>query len=77
MKFSIIYFRYIHNRSFEILGKTVESLIMDLEYEGIYRSWPFLKSDLVIDRQTFPLLTSTFSHFVALEVYSVLHFIPI
>ncbi|CAG8676227.1 5855_t:CDS:2 [Funneliformis caledonium] len=67
MKFSIIYFRYIHNRSFEILGKTVESFIMDLEYEGIYRSWPFLKSDLVIDRQTLPLLTSTFSHFVALE----------
>ncbi|CAB4376347.1 unnamed protein product [Rhizophagus irregularis] len=49
------------------MGKTVESFIMDLEYEGIYRSWPFLKSDLVIDRQTLPLLTSTFSHFVALE----------
>ena len=62
------------NRSFEILGNTVESFIMDLEFEGIYRSWPFLKTKLVTDRQTLPLLAQTLSHFIALEVYGVLHF---
>ncbi|CAI2194440.1 7922_t:CDS:10, partial [Funneliformis geosporum] len=49
------------------MGNTVESFIMDLEFEGIYRSWPFLKTNLITDRQTLPLLAQTLSHFIALE----------
>src|SRR5438128_4555155 len=31
-------------------------------------SWPFLTSKLVIDQPSIPLIESSFSHFVALEV---------
>ncbi|RIA94757.1 hypothetical protein C1645_873219 [Glomus cerebriforme] len=49
------------------MGNTVESFIMDLKFEGIYRSWPFLKTNLITDRQTLSLLAQTLSHFIVLE----------
>ncbi|RUP45997.1 LOW QUALITY PROTEIN: hypothetical protein BC936DRAFT_147474 [Jimgerdemannia flammicorona] len=49
-------------------GDLVEPYIMDLEYDGLYRSWSFLTTRLVIDKTTIPLPESNFRHFVALEV---------
>ena len=60
---------YTLNCSFENLGSTVESFTMDLEFEGIYRSWPLLKTNIVTDRPSFPMFVSTFTHFITLEVY--------
>lgn len=50
------------------LGDLVESYIMDLKYDGIYRSWAFLTTRLVTDKTTIPLLESNLRHFMALEV---------
>jgi hypothetical protein len=41
---------------------------MDLKHDGLYRSWAFLTTRLVIDKTTLPLLESNFYHFIALEV---------
>ncbi|CAB4391664.1 unnamed protein product [Rhizophagus irregularis] len=48
-------------------GDLVESYVMDLKYDGLYRSWPFLTSRLVKDKATIPLLESNIRHFMALE----------
>ena len=57
-------------------GDLVESYVMDLKYDGLYRSWPFLTSRLVKDKTTIPLLESNIRHFMALEVhiYHIFHF---
>ncbi|CAG8635418.1 9950_t:CDS:10, partial [Acaulospora morrowiae] len=48
-------------------GDLVESYVMDLKYDGLYRSWPFLTTQLVKNKATIPLLESNIRHFVALE----------
>ncbi|RUP44408.1 hypothetical protein BC936DRAFT_149496 [Jimgerdemannia flammicorona] len=48
-------------------GDIVQTYVMDLKHDGMYRSWPFLTSKLVIDQPSMPLIESSFSHFVALE----------
>ncbi|CAG8635179.1 1595_t:CDS:2 [Ambispora gerdemannii] len=48
-------------------GEVVESFYMDLKFDGLYRSWPFLTSKLVIDQPTIPLFEYTFAHFWQLE----------
>lgn len=48
-------------------GDLVESFCMDLKFDGLYRSWPFLTTRLVKDRITIPLLESNLRHFIALE----------
>nr|CAG8585577.1 11660_t:CDS:2 [Entrophospora candida] len=50
-----------------INGDTIESFGMDLEYDGIYRTWPFMKTQIVIDKPSVPLLGSTLTHLIALE----------
>jgi hypothetical protein len=50
------------------MGSKVESYIMDLEVDGIYRAFDFMKTELVISKTTFPLLTSNLTHLIALEV---------
>ncbi|CAG8480121.1 6260_t:CDS:2 [Paraglomus occultum] len=42
---------------------------MDLEVDGTYRAFDFMKTDLVISKTTFPLfiLTSNLTHLIALE----------
>ncbi|CAG8585572.1 14661_t:CDS:2 [Acaulospora colombiana] len=49
------------------MGDLMESFFMDLQYDGIYRSWPFLTTRLVIDKTTLPLAESAIGHLVALE----------
>ncbi|RUP51960.1 hypothetical protein BC936DRAFT_144194 [Jimgerdemannia flammicorona] len=48
-------------------GDLVESYIMDLKYDELYRSWAFLTTRLVRDKTTIPLLESNLRHFMALE----------
>ncbi|CAG8751684.1 15321_t:CDS:2, partial [Funneliformis caledonium] len=48
-------------------GDIIQTYIMDLQYDGIYRLWAFLKSKLVIDEPSLSLIESNFAHFVALE----------
>lgn len=36
------------------------SFIMDLKYDGLYRSWAFLTSRLVKDKTIIPLLESNY-----------------
>ncbi|RUP47255.1 hypothetical protein BC936DRAFT_145937 [Jimgerdemannia flammicorona] len=48
-------------------GDVVQTYVMDLKHDGMYRSWPFLTSKLVIDQPSMPLIESSFSHFVSLE----------
>jgi hypothetical protein len=57
-------------------GDLVESHIMDLRYDGLYRSWPFLTTRLTKDKTTIPLMESNIRHIKALEVhiYYIFHF---
>ncbi|RIA99391.1 hypothetical protein C1645_811411 [Glomus cerebriforme] len=48
-------------------GDLVESYIMDLKYDGLYRSWPFLTTRLVKDKMTILLMESNIRHMKALE----------
>ncbi|CAI2182059.1 1548_t:CDS:2 [Funneliformis geosporum] len=48
-------------------GDLVESHIMDLRYDGLYRSWPFLTTRLIKDKTTIPLMESNIRHIKALE----------
>ncbi|CAI2194673.1 9706_t:CDS:2, partial [Funneliformis geosporum] len=48
-------------------GDLMESYFMDLEYDGLYRSWPFLTTRLVIDKTTIPLAGVAIHHLLALE----------
>ncbi|KAG9291088.1 hypothetical protein G9A89_012960 [Geosiphon pyriformis] len=49
------------------IADTIESFIIDLAYDGVYRSWPCLKNKLATDKGSFPLMVLTFSHFVMIE----------
>src|SRR4051812_41265262 len=40
--------------TFQILGDLVESFVMDLKSTGLYRSWPFQLTKLVVDRPSMP-----------------------
>lgn len=64
---------YLQN-SFNNIGDTIESFVMDLAYDGVYRSWPCLKNKLAIDKGSFPLIVLTFSHFIMVEVNRVFYF---
>lgn len=44
------------NNSFENLAEKVEPYFIDLKYDGIYRVWPFLNTQLVVDQPSSPLL---------------------
>ncbi|RUP47589.1 hypothetical protein BC936DRAFT_145560 [Jimgerdemannia flammicorona] len=55
---------------FTNMGALMESFFMDLKYDGLYRSWPFLTTRLVIDKTTIPLAEFAISHLMALEVYN-------
>ncbi|PKY45384.1 hypothetical protein RhiirA4_166879 [Rhizophagus irregularis] len=35
-------------------GDILQSYVMDLRFDGLYRSWPFLPSRLVIDEPSLP-----------------------
>src|SRR6185312_4609110 len=50
----------------------MESYFMDLKYDGLYHSWPFFTTKLVIDQTTIPLAEASITHMVALEVYYIL-----
>lgn len=41
---------------------------MDLEFDGIYRSWIFSKHRLVTDKSVIPLAEAAIHNFGALEV---------
>ncbi|CAB4384087.1 unnamed protein product [Rhizophagus irregularis] len=49
-------------------GDVLQSYIMDLRFDDLYRSWPFLTSRLVIDEPILPLIESNFIHFATREV---------
>ncbi|CAI2191790.1 7182_t:CDS:10 [Funneliformis geosporum] len=49
------------------MGDTIESFVIDLAYDGVYRSWPCFKNKLTTDKGSFPLIVLTFSHFVMIE----------
>ncbi|CAG8708054.1 10999_t:CDS:10, partial [Funneliformis caledonium] len=49
------------------MGDTIESFVIDLAYDGVYRSWPVIKNKLTTDKGSFPLIVLTFSHFVMIE----------
>ncbi|CAG8779862.1 1056_t:CDS:2, partial [Acaulospora morrowiae] len=49
------------------IGNSMESFLMDLKCDGLYRSWPFLTTKLVVDKATIPLAEFAISHFIALE----------
>ncbi|CAG8579301.1 17787_t:CDS:10, partial [Cetraspora pellucida] len=50
-------------------GDLVSSFIIDLKFDGLYRSWSFRTTRLVIDYTTIPLAEYSLSHFAALEAY--------
>ena len=50
------------------MADIVQTHLMDLQFDGMYRSWSLLKTRLVIDELSLPLVESNFAHFVALEV---------
>ncbi|CAG8785794.1 17919_t:CDS:2, partial [Gigaspora margarita] len=50
-------------------GDIVQTYFMDLQFDGLYRSWPFLTTKLAIDEPSLPLIESNLAHFVALEVF--------
>ncbi|CAG8664513.1 6834_t:CDS:2, partial [Racocetra fulgida] len=51
------------------IGNSMESFFMDLKCDGLYRSWPFLTTKLVVDKSTIPLAEFAISHLMALEVF--------
>ncbi|CAG8821151.1 45145_t:CDS:10, partial [Gigaspora margarita] len=50
-----------------VLLTNQKSHIMDLKYDGLYRSWPFLTTQLVKNKMTIPLMESNIRHMKALE----------
>jgi hypothetical protein len=60
--------------SFDNIGDAIESFVIDLAYDGVYRSWPCFKNKLTTDKGSFPLIVLTFSHFVMLEVNGMFYF---
>ncbi|CAG8698444.1 11206_t:CDS:10, partial [Acaulospora morrowiae] len=49
------------------MGDDVNSYIMDLQYDAMYRSWPLLATKLVTEKALFPLLILTIFHFDNIE----------
>ncbi|CAJ0646902.1 10346_t:CDS:2, partial [Entrophospora sp. SA101] len=49
------------------ITEKVESYFIDLKYDGLYRAWSFLNTQLVVNQQSLPLLVSTLSHFISIE----------
>ncbi|POG59595.1 hypothetical protein GLOIN_2v833587 [Rhizophagus irregularis DAOM 181602=DAOM 197198] len=49
------------------MGDLMESYSMDLKYDGLYRSWPFLTTRLVVDKTMIPLAGVAIHHLVSLE----------
>ncbi|PKY33169.1 hypothetical protein RhiirB3_532365 [Rhizophagus irregularis] len=49
------------------MGEWMESYIMDLKCDGLYRSWSFLTTKLVIDKASIPLAEYAIGHVIALE----------
>jgi len=52
----------------------MESYIVDLKYDGLYRSWSFLTTKLVIDKSSIPLAEYAIGHVIALEVCGIFTF---
>jgi len=44
---------------------------MDLKYEGLYRSWLFHRTKLVVEKASIPLAEFAISHIIALEVCDI------
>ncbi|RHZ77046.1 hypothetical protein Glove_186g27 [Diversispora epigaea] len=49
------------------MGEDINSYFMDLQYYGMYRSWPFLGTKLVTEKALFPLLVLTICHLDKIE----------
>ncbi|CAB5210896.1 unnamed protein product [Rhizophagus irregularis] len=49
------------------MGDLMESYSMDLKYDGLYHSWPFLTTRLVVDKTMIPLAGVAIHHLVSLE----------
>ncbi|CAI2191618.1 5176_t:CDS:2, partial [Funneliformis geosporum] len=45
----------------------LDSYFMDLQYDGIYRSWPWLSTKLVTEKSSFPLMVLTIYHLANME----------
>ena len=46
----------------------MESFFMDLQFDGLYRSWTHLSTKLIVDKTMIPLADSAINHVVSLEV---------
>ena len=55
-------------RLFDNLGVYIESFIMDLDVDGVYRVFPFMKTILPIDKPSVMSLSPTLAHLIALQV---------
>ncbi|CAJ0917476.1 19495_t:CDS:2 [Entrophospora sp. SA101] len=49
------------------MGVYIESFIMDLDVDGVYRVFPFMKSILPIDKPSVMSLSPTLTHLIALQ----------
>ncbi|CAG8651982.1 9246_t:CDS:10, partial [Acaulospora morrowiae] len=49
------------------MGDLMQSYFMDLKYDGLYCSWSFLTTKMVIDKASIPLADFSIRHLVALE----------
>nr|CAG8587663.1 67_t:CDS:2 [Entrophospora candida] len=58
---------FIKNNSL-YLGVYIESFIMDLDVDGVYRAFPFMKSILSIDKPSVMSLSLTLAHPITLQV---------
>ncbi|CAJ0754356.1 24472_t:CDS:2, partial [Entrophospora sp. SA101] len=45
----------------------LDSYVIDLRYDGLYRSWEFAKTKLVVEKSSMPSIESSIIHFLALE----------
>jgi hypothetical protein len=49
----------------------MELFFMDLQYDGLYRYWPFLTTKLAVEKASTPLIEFAISHVIALEVCDI------
>lgn len=49
------------------MGEWMETFFMDLKYDGLYRSWLFHRTKLVVEKASIPLAEFAISHIIALE----------
>jgi len=71
--FAVFTMFYLQNL-FDNIGDIIESFVVDLAYDSIYRSWPCFKNKLITDKGSFPLIVLTFFHFVMIEVNRMFYF---